>query len=53
MARLATEVIAIVLPELGRPSALHPDKGKVAIFVDCSAVVEPTIEGRGGEELPA
>ncbi|CAN1355591.1 Exosome complex component RRP42 [Linum perenne] len=42
----ATEVIASVKAELGRPSALHPDKGKVAIFVDCSP-------GRGGEELSA
>ncbi|CAI0559223.1 unnamed protein product [Linum tenue] len=49
----ATEVIASVKAELGRPSALHPDKGKVAIFVDCSAVAEPTFEGRGGEELSA
>ncbi|CAN0858878.1 Exosome complex exonuclease RRP42 [Linum grandiflorum] len=43
----------IVQAELGRPSALRPDKGKVAIFVDCSAVAEPTFEGRGGEELLA
>ncbi|CAN1196676.1 Exosome complex component RRP42 [Linum perenne] len=49
----ATEVIASVKAELGRPSALHPDKGKVAIFVDCSPVAEPTFEGRGGEELSA
>lgn len=33
-----------VQAELGRPSALHPDKGKVAIFVDCSPVAEPTFE---------
>ncbi|KAG8657910.1 exosome complex component RRP42 [Manihot esculenta] len=46
-----TEVIASVKAELGRPSALHPDKGKVAIFVDCSPVAEPTFEGRGGEDL--
>ncbi|CAN1778594.1 Exosome complex component RRP42 [Linum perenne] len=49
----ATEVIASVKAELGRPSALHLDKGKVAIFVDCSPVAEPTFEGRGGEELSA
>ncbi|CAN1300250.1 Exosome complex component RRP42 [Linum perenne] len=49
----ATEVIASVKAELGRPSALHPDKGKVAIFVDCSPVAEPTFKGRGGEELSA
>ncbi|KAJ6873944.1 exosome complex component RRP42 [Populus alba x Populus x berolinensis] len=47
----ATEVIASVKAELGRPNALQPDKGKVAIFVDCSPVAEPMFEGRGGEEL--
>ncbi|KAJ8750622.1 hypothetical protein K2173_015797 [Erythroxylum novogranatense] len=47
----ATEVIASVKAELGKPSALQPDKGKVAIFVDCSPVAEPMFEGRGGEEL--
>lgn len=30
--------------ELGRPNALQPDKGKVAIFVDCSPVAEPMFE---------
>ncbi|XP_050204220.1 uncharacterized protein LOC126654426 [Mercurialis annua] len=49
----ATEVIASVKAELGRPSVLHPDKGKVSIYVDCSAVAEPMFEGRGGEELSA
>uniref|UniRef100_A0A2P2K5K7 Ribosomal RNA-processing protein 42 n=1 Tax=Rhizophora mucronata TaxID=61149 RepID=A0A2P2K5K7_RHIMU len=47
----ATEVIASVKAELGKPSALQPDKGKVAIFVDCSPIAEPVFEGRGGEEL--
>lgn len=47
----ATEVIASVKAELGRPSTLHPDKGKVAIYVDCSPTAEPMFEGRGGEEL--
>ncbi|KAF9669627.1 hypothetical protein SADUNF_Sadunf14G0127000 [Salix dunnii] len=58
----ATEVIASVKAELGRPNALQPDKGKVSIFVDCSPVAEPMFEvayfyiqpfsiGRGGEEL--
>ncbi|KAJ4827341.1 hypothetical protein Tsubulata_003297 [Turnera subulata] len=47
----ATEVIASVKAELGRPAALQPDKGKVAIFVDCSPVANPVFEGRGGEEL--
>ncbi|XP_024192055.1 exosome complex component RRP42 isoform X1 [Rosa chinensis] len=47
----ATEVIASVKAELGRPSALHPDKGKVSINVDCSPTAAPMFEGRGGEEL--
>lgn len=47
----ATEVIASVKAELGRPSSLQPDKGKVAIFVDCSPTAAPMFEGRGGEEL--
>ncbi|CAN0927195.1 Exosome complex exonuclease RRP42 [Linum grandiflorum] len=47
----ATEVIASVKAELGKPSALHPDKGKVVIHVDCSAVAEPKFEGRGSEDL--
>ncbi|KAF5746167.1 exosome complex component RRP42 [Tripterygium wilfordii] len=49
----ATDVIACVKAELGRPSPLQPDKGKVAIFVDCSPTAEPTFEGRGAEELSA
>ncbi|CAN1121088.1 Exosome complex exonuclease RRP42 [Linum perenne] len=49
----STEVIASVKAELGKPSALHPDKGKFAIYVDCSAIAEPTFEGRGGEDLSA
>ncbi|ESR61015.1 3'-5'-exoribonuclease family protein [Citrus sinensis] len=49
----STDVIASVKAELGRPSAMQPDKGKVAIFVDCSPTAEPTFEGRGGEELSA
>ncbi|KAH7576621.1 hypothetical protein JRO89_XS01G0119000 [Xanthoceras sorbifolium] len=40
----ATDVIASVKAELGKPSALQPDKGKVAIFVDCSPTAEPTFE---------
>ncbi|KAF8658054.1 hypothetical protein HU200_059518 [Digitaria exilis] len=48
------------MAELGKPSILHPDKGKVSIFVDCSPTAEPTFEvpfqdvlipGRGSEEL--
>jgi len=30
--------------ELGKPNILHPDKGKVSIFVDCSPTAEPTFE---------
>ncbi|XP_062107195.1 uncharacterized protein LOC133818369 [Humulus lupulus] len=46
-----TDVIASVKAELGRPSQLQPDKGKVAINVDCSSTAAPVFEGRGGEEL--
>uniref|UniRef100_A0A7N2L322 Uncharacterized protein n=1 Tax=Quercus lobata TaxID=97700 RepID=A0A7N2L322_QUELO len=37
--------------ELGKLSSLQPDKGKVAIHVDCSPTAAPMFEGRGGEEL--
>ncbi|KAJ3704296.1 hypothetical protein LUZ61_008001 [Rhynchospora tenuis] len=47
----ATEVIASIKAELGKPSLLHPDKGKVSIFVDCSPTAAPIYEGKGGEEL--
>ncbi|KAF8410851.1 hypothetical protein HHK36_003388 [Tetracentron sinense] len=47
----ATDVIASVKAELGKPSPLQPDKGKVAIYVDCSPTAAPAFEGRGGEEL--
>ncbi|KAH7662031.1 exosome complex component RRP42 protein [Dioscorea alata] len=47
----ATDVIASIKAELGRPDPLRPDKGKVSIFVDCSPTAEPKFEGRGGEEL--
>ncbi|XP_077230158.1 3'-5'-exoribonuclease family protein [Tasmannia lanceolata] len=47
----ATDVIVSVKAELGKPTLLQPDKGKVAIFVDCSPTAAPMFEGRGGEEL--
>lgn len=47
----ATDVIATVKAELGKPSASQPDKGKVAIYIDCSPTAAPMFEGRGGEEL--
>ncbi|XP_015900774.1 uncharacterized protein LOC107433900 isoform X2 [Ziziphus jujuba] len=47
----ATDVIASVKAELGKPHPLQPDKGKVAIYVDCSPTAAPIFEGRGGEEL--
>lgn len=28
--------------EIGRPSSLQPDKGKVSVFIDCSPTAEPT-----------
>ncbi|XP_037468702.1 exosome complex component RRP42-like [Triticum dicoccoides] len=49
----ATEVIASVKAELGKPTILHPDKGKVSIYVDCSPTAAPMFEGRGLEELSA
>lgn len=30
--------------EIGRPSPLQPDKGKVAIYVDCSPTAAPMFE---------
>ncbi|ONI18138.1 hypothetical protein PRUPE_3G198900 [Prunus persica] len=49
----ATDVIASVKAELGRPNVLQPDKGKVVVNVDCSPTAAPMFEGRGGEELSA
>ncbi|XP_051124290.1 uncharacterized protein LOC127246781 [Andrographis paniculata] len=49
----ATEVIASVKAELGKPNPFYPDKGKVSIYIDCSPTAEPAFEGRGGEELSA
>ena len=37
-------MIASVKAELGKPSSLQPDKGKVAIFVDCSPTAAPVFE---------
>ncbi|GAV86756.1 RNase_PH domain-containing protein/RNase_PH_C domain-containing protein [Cephalotus follicularis] len=48
-----TDVIASVKAEIGKPSPLQPDKGKVSIYVDCSPTAAPIFEGRGGEELSA
>ncbi|KAL5994556.1 hypothetical protein ACLOJK_024609 [Asimina triloba] len=47
----STDIIVSVKAELGKPNMLQPDKGKVAIFVDCSPTAAPMFEGRGGEEL--
>ncbi|WMV40161.1 hypothetical protein MTR67_033546 [Solanum verrucosum] len=47
----ATDVIASVKAELGKPTLSHPDQGKVFIYVECSPTAEPSFEGRGGEEL--
>ncbi|KAL6531024.1 hypothetical protein OROHE_014506 [Orobanche hederae] len=49
----ATDVIASVKAELGKPNPSDPDKGKVSIFVDCSPTAEPSFERRGGDELSA
>ncbi|KAG5553506.1 hypothetical protein RHGRI_011397 [Rhododendron griersonianum] len=37
----ATDVIASVKAELGKPSPFQPDKGKVSIYVDCSPTAAP------------
>lgn len=37
---LATQVQA----ELGKPSLLQPDRGKVSIHIDCSPTAEPAFE---------
>jgi hypothetical protein len=37
---LATQVQA----ELGKPSLMQPDKGKVSIYIDCSSTAEPAFE---------
>ncbi|XP_054781282.1 uncharacterized protein LOC129288635 [Prosopis cineraria] len=47
----ATDVIASVKAELGKPNSLQPNKGKVSIRIDCSPTAEPAFEGKGGEEL--
>ncbi|KAK1272600.1 hypothetical protein QJS04_geneDACA018282 [Acorus gramineus] len=47
----ATDVIASIKAELGKPSMHQPGKGKISIFVDCSPTAAPMFEGRGGEEL--
>ncbi|KAL6987021.1 hypothetical protein U1Q18_012780 [Sarracenia purpurea var. burkii] len=39
-----TDVIASVKAELGKPSPFQPDKGKVAIYVDCSPTAAPIFE---------
>ncbi|BAT85178.1 hypothetical protein VIGAN_04268600 [Vigna angularis var. angularis] len=49
----ATDVIASIKAELGKPSLLQPNKGKVSIYIDCSSTAEPAFEGRGGDELAA
>ncbi|KAK7310106.1 hypothetical protein RJT34_07382 [Clitoria ternatea] len=49
----ATDVIASVKDELGKPSLFQPHKGKVSIHIDCSSTAEPAFEGRGGDELSA
>ncbi|OAY70071.1 Exosome complex component RRP42 [Ananas comosus] len=48
---ISVETGVIPQAELGKPSILRPDKGKVSIFVDCSPTAAPMFEGRGGEEL--
>lgn len=37
--------------ELGKPSSLQPDKGKVSIYVDCSPTAAPMFEVVYGDFL--
>ncbi|KAF6153942.1 hypothetical protein GIB67_023719 [Kingdonia uniflora] len=46
-------IVTNLIAELGKLNHLHPDKGNVSIFVDCSPTAAPMFEGRGGEELSA
>lgn len=41
---MLTYLIFSLKAELGKPSLLHPDKGKVSIFVDCSPTAAPVYE---------
>lgn len=47
----ATDVIASVKAELGKPPSSRPTHGKVEIAIECSPTAAPEFEGRGGEEL--
>lgn len=47
----ATDVIASVKAELGRPHSSRPTQGKIEINMECSPTAAPQFEGRGGEEL--
>ncbi|CAK9220716.1 unnamed protein product [Sphagnum jensenii] len=47
----ATDVIASVKAELGRPPAGRPNHGSLVISVECSPTAAPEFEGRGGEDL--
>lgn len=46
-----TDVLASVKAEIGKPTQLYPDQGKLFIHVECSSTAAPQFEGRGGEEL--
>ncbi|KAI0506978.1 hypothetical protein KFK09_013096 [Dendrobium nobile] len=47
----ATDVIASIKAELGKPAPLRPDKGKVSIFIDCSPTAAPVFEVGAGIDL--
>ncbi|PSS06457.1 Exosome complex exonuclease, partial [Actinidia chinensis var. chinensis] len=47
----ATDVIASVKAELGKPSPFQPDRGKVAIYVDCSPTAAPIFEANGSARV--
>ncbi|MCO5605603.1 hypothetical protein L7F22_059786 [Adiantum nelumboides] len=47
----ATDVIASIKAELGRPLSGRPNQGRVEINIECSPTAAPQFEGRGGDEL--
>lgn len=47
----ATDVIASVKAELGKPKSSRPTHGKIEIAIECSPTAAPEFGGRGGQEL--
>lgn len=50
--RLAnTDILVGVKAEIDAPDPRFPDRGRIEVFVDCTANASPEFEGRGGEEV--